>query len=256
MKKKILIHLLLLSIVGLTVYFSYFYESPKAKQQAEQEAVEDAFWFGEEEPVKKGDPAFIRSIRLDVPLEDQLANHALENGCEITSLSMLLQYYGFEVDKNQLANKLDYEPFTIDKKTHGDPNQGFVGNIETGKQAMGVHVEPIAKVARAIVQEEYEVVAGKGRSFQEILNKLQEDTPIWILSTLEMTVPTKEDFLSWQTKAGEIQVTPLIHSVVLTGMDEQYIYYNDPLGGKSARVTLEVLEQVYNRLGKQSLYLK
>lgn len=256
MKKKILINLGLLSIIVLTAYFAYFYESPKVKRAKEEQAIEESLWFGEDEPVKKGDPDFIRSIRLDVPLENQLEGHILENGCEITSLSMLLQYYGFEVDKMQLAEKLTYEPYLVDKKNHGNPNIGFVGNMEKGKEAMGVHVEPIAEVAKGIVQEEFEVVASQGRSFKELLNRLQEDTPVWIISTLEMKIPTPDDFIPWQTKQGELKVTSLIHSVVLTGMDEKYVYYNDPFGIKDASVSIEDLEQVYNRMGKQALYLK
>lgn len=259
MNKKILINLGLLSIIGITVYFAYFYESPKVKAEKAQEveeSIEAALWFGEDEPVKRGDPDFIRSIRLDVPLESQLEGHVLENGCEVTSLSMLLQYYGFEVNKNQLAEMLDYEPYSVDKKTHGNPDLGFVGDIEKGKEAMGVHVDPIAKVAREVIQGEFEVVASKGRSFRDVLKRLQADTPVWIISTLDMQIPAKADFITWKTKQGEIKVTPLIHSVVLTGMDEENVYYNDPFGVRNASISIEDLEQVYNRMGKQSLYLK
>lgn len=257
MTKKILINLSLLSIIGVTVYFAYFYDHENKKSATEMsKGIEDVSWFGEEEPVKQGDPDFVRSIRLDVPLESQLEGIALENGCEITSLSMLLQYYGYEVNKNQLAKELDYVPYTLNQTTYGNPNVGFVGDIKKGKKAMGVHVDPIAKVARKIVKDDFEVVASQGRSFQDILNKLQEDTPVWILSTISMQIPTEDDFIPWKTKEGTLQVTPLIHSVVLTGMDGNNVYYNDPYGFKDASIPTEDLKEVYNKMGKQSLYLK
>lgn len=258
MTKKILINLSLLSIIGLTVYFAYFYDNEKKTGATERLQVveEDPLWFGEEEPVKQGDPDFVRSIRLDVPLESQFEGIILENGCEITSLSMLLQYYGYEVNKNQLAKELDYVPYALSKTTYGNPNLGFVGDIKEGKKAMGVHVDPIAKVARKIVKNEFEVVASQGRSFQDILQRLQEDTPVWIISTLDMQIPTEDDFISWKTKEGTLQLTPLIHAVVLTGMDENNVYYNDPYGVKDASIAIADLEEVYNKMGQQSLYLK
>ena len=254
--KKILINLSLLSIIGITVYLAYFYDNDQTKVTENVQSLEEEAWFGEEEPVKTGDPNFIRTISLDVPLENQFEGIVLENGCEITSLSMLLQYYGFEVNKNQLAKLLDYVPYALNKTTHGNPDLGFVGDIKKGNEAMGVHVDPIAKVAKQIVNEEFEVVAGKGRSFQDVLQQLQADTPVWILATLEMTIPSDADFISWQTKEGEMQVTPLIHSVVLTGMDAENVYYNDPSGIKDARVSIADLEDIYNKMGKQSLFLK
>ena len=49
-------------------------------------------------------------VLLDVPLESQFDSPSLENGCEVTSLSMLLSFYGYETTKNQLAEQLDYVP--------------------------------------------------------------------------------------------------------------------------------------------------
>ena len=38
-------------------------------------------------------------VLLDVPLESQFDSPSLENGCEVTSLSMLLSFYGYETTK-------------------------------------------------------------------------------------------------------------------------------------------------------------
>lgn len=71
-------------------------------------------------------------VLLDVPLESQFDSPSLENGCEVTSLSMLLSFYGYETTKNQLAEQLDYVPVFNADGTHGDPNEGFVGDISGG----------------------------------------------------------------------------------------------------------------------------
>lgn len=59
---------------------------------------------------------------LDVPLEDQYGGEvAMENGCEITALSMLLNYYGYGTDKNELVDLLDFVPL------YEDAEKGFTG---------------------------------------------------------------------------------------------------------------------------------
>lgn len=69
-------------------------------------------------------------VQMDVPLENQFDEPSLQNGCEITALSMLLKYYGYPVNKNQLAEQLNYVPLKVDDTYYGDPNEGFVGNIK------------------------------------------------------------------------------------------------------------------------------
>ncbi|GAX04209.1 hypothetical protein IWT140_01847 [Secundilactobacillus pentosiphilus] len=56
--------------------------------------------------------------KLDVPLIAQRPE--LPTGCEITAVTMLLQYTGAQVDKVQLAREMPYDD--------SDCNQGFVGN--------------------------------------------------------------------------------------------------------------------------------
>lgn len=254
--KKIIINSVLLLIIICTIYFFYFRKNTQEEETTPTSETIDIFGLADEPAPLVGDPNFLKSIRLDVPLESQFADEALENGCEITSLSMLLRYYGYEVNKNKLSDLLNYQPYKVEKKYKGDPNLGFVGDMKAGKQAMGVYVKPIALVAKQIIGTEFEIVASEGRPFADILQVLQKDTPVWILSTVDMQIPTEKDFIDWPTKTGTLKVTPLIHSVVLTGMDEKNVYYNDPYGEKNAHVSIETLQEVYESMGEQALYLK
>lgn len=53
--------------------------------------------------------------RLNVPLENQLPD--LPNGCEVTSLSMLLNYYDIKVNKYDLADNIAHvDSFTDNGK--------------------------------------------------------------------------------------------------------------------------------------------
>ncbi len=43
---------------------------------------------------------------LDVPLINQMDSPKLYNGCEVASLAMILNYSGYHVTKNELANEV------------------------------------------------------------------------------------------------------------------------------------------------------
>lgn len=50
---------------------------------------------------------------------------ALYNGCEVTSLAMLLQYNGIDVTKNQLAEEIPTVPLIDEEGNYGDPNKAL-----------------------------------------------------------------------------------------------------------------------------------
>jgi hypothetical protein len=55
---------------------------------------------------------------LDVPLLKQMDAPRLYNGCEVTSLAMLLQFEGLTVSKNDLANKITRVPLKYQDGIH------------------------------------------------------------------------------------------------------------------------------------------
>lgn len=62
------------------------------------------FLKGEGEPLRKDtknseEPIFPDSMLLDVPLLNQMDQPKLFNGCEVTSLAMILNYHGMKVTK-------------------------------------------------------------------------------------------------------------------------------------------------------------
>jgi hypothetical protein len=55
---------------------------------------------------------------------------------------------------------------------------GFVGDITGGDEAMGVAVEPIAKLAKEYVEDDYRVVASNKKSFNKMEVHRRND-PDW-----------------------------------------------------------------------------
>ncbi len=236
---------------GLTVLLlataSYFFH-----ENTEKETVGSA----PEETGQLSTSAQKSYVMLDVPLESQFDEPSLENGCEVTALSMLLSFYGFDTDKNQLAEQLDYVPVFNEDGTHGDPNEGFVGEISGGDWAMGVYVPPIASLAQKIVGTSYHTHPVTDAKLTDVKQALQENRPVWASVTVDFEVPDETDFMTWQTNNGEVRVTPLIHACVVTGFDQETIYVNDPYGEKNRAVPAEDFEAVFTAMGGQMMTLE
>jgi uncharacterized protein YvpB len=246
---KWLSRLLILSFLFILLFWRPSGRSPYEKEETTNNQV--SMTVSKQEKIENKD----KSIQLDVPLENQFDPETLGNGCEVTALSMVLNYYGIETNKNELADKLNYVPLYVDDTHRGDPRVGFVGNIYGGDAAMGVAVEPIAKVAKQMVGDAYQVISGREKTFDEIIEVLRQGAPIWIIATLELQVPTDANFVEWPTQSGIIYETPLIHSVVITGIDGDKMYVNDPYGHKDREISREDLQEIYEQMGQQSLYL-
>ena len=123
---------------------------------------------------------------------------------------------------------------------------------------MGVAVEPIAKLAKEYVEDDYRVVASNKKSFNKIMAIVAGGTPVWIVATVDFQVPKDNDWLLWETDQGSMYVTPLVHSAVITGFDrkEKIVYVNDPYGYQNREVDWSDMKQVYEESDQQSLYLE
>jgi uncharacterized protein YvpB len=193
----------------------------------------------------------------DVPLIMQKPE--LDRGCEVTSLAMLLQFAGVEVDKMELAEKVkkDTTPYKKENGTYyyGNPNNGFVGDIYTfDKMGYGVYHEPVAELA-----EEY--LPGKirdlsGDSFEgAVLKPLSDGKPVWVIINSKYMKLAESEFRTWNTPSGQVQITWNEHSVVVTGYDAEYVYFNDPLG-VAIKAERAGFEAAWVQMGSQAITYK
>ena len=70
--------------------------------------------------------------------------------CEVAALKMALAYKGVSVSEDTLMTYVGYDATPRGKSTWGNPNQGFVGNIN-GRQnttGYGAHWYPVRRAAR------------------------------------------------------------------------------------------------------------
>lgn len=193
-----------------------------------------------------------QSILLDAPLISQLPE--LKNGCEVTSLAMLLRYKGINVDKMTLASRVvkDLTPYRQSGDTiyWGNPNTGFVGDITGKTKGYSAYHDPIMQLASRYTN----AVDLTGSSFDTILTTLAQGKPVWVISTSTFDIVPNWQWQTWQTPIGPIRITFHEHSVLLTGFDSEYIYFNDPLANiKNRKVLRSSFVHGWEQFGNQAI---
>lgn len=196
-----------------------------------------------------------KSVLIDAPLVRQLPE--LPSGCEVTSLTMLLQYYGVKKGKMELVPEMKKDPTPIvwsetGIQSWGNPNVGFVGEITAKGKGFGIFHGPLMELLQHYVPKAVDLTGG---SFDALESQLAAGIPSVVWTTIDYAVPTQ--WVEWNTKDGKVVTTFMEHAVLLVGYDEANVYVNDPLSGKkSTAIDKQTFIQVWEAMGKQALSYK
>ncbi len=197
-----------------------------------------------------------------ISVENILQNPELPTGCEVTSLTILLHHYGYNINKVALARnflpKLDF--YWSNGVYYGaDFRTTFAGNPES-QYSYGCYAPCIVTTANSYltnIKSNSRAYNASGADFDSLFDYIDRDMPvlIWITSS-----NLHESSLTsvWTTPAGEkVQWRAYEHCVVLTGYDKdkQTIYVSDPLVGNTS-YNYSKIKQRYNELGKQAVYIE
>ncbi|MDR2106002.1 MAG: C39 family peptidase [Coriobacteriales bacterium] len=146
------------------------------------------------------------SSRLDVPYISQLPD--MPSGCEVVSVTMMLNHAGVAVSKEELAAGLPYA---------GDPSQGFTGNLySAGGYGLGGIVWPPALLG-LVESHQGSAVDLTGESWEVVRGFIDAGKPVCV----------------WFSSNG------LDHTVVLTGYSDSTVWVNDPLANKDVELNLD-----------------
>ncbi|WP_071393780.1 C39 family peptidase [Bacillus tuaregi] len=195
------------------------------------------------------------SALVDAPIIKQMPE--LPRGCEVTSLAMLLQHAGVQVDKMTLAEQIKKEPSTYRKENgviyFGHPNDGFVGDMYSyHNPGLGVYHKPINNLAEQYLPGQ--IVDFTGADFHEVKVHLSDNRPVWVIINTAYSRLPDSRFQTWQTPSGPVKITYKEHSVLVTGYDKQYVYFNDPLTGeKNKKAPITEFEDSWVQMGKQAI---
>ncbi|MBU9711204.1 C39 family peptidase [Evansella tamaricis] len=187
---------------------------------------------------------------LEVPFLEQMPE--LPRGCEVTSLSMLLQHAGINVDKMQLAEDIIKVPF-FKNDLNGHLNDGFVGDMYSFEtDGLGVYLPPIQKLAESYLPQR--ILPLSGCKIDDIFKSMMEGYPVWVITNDTFDLLDADQFQTWNTRLGELKITYRMHSVVVVGFDKNDIYVHDPLYHKPARaISRERFEKAWIQMGRQAL---
>ncbi len=201
--------------------------------------------------------------RKAIPVECILQEPELPTGCEVVSLTILLNYLGYPAEKLTMARnylpKLDF--YTVDDQLYGaDFRTTFAGDPEQ-PNAYGCYAPCIVTAANAYLTETGAQQAAYDLSGTDLNTLLQDyidnDMPvlIWITSK-ELHEPKLTTI--WKTPSGEtLQWLAYEHCVVLTGYDESTgeLFVADPIVGNTA-YDRETLKQRYIAFGQQAVCIQ
>lgn len=194
---------------------------------------------------------------ITVPAQDQMPQ--LPNGCEVTSLSMLLSAVGHPIDKMVLAREEPTDPTPLVRDANGkivswgNPNVGFVGNPAIQPDGYGIYHGPMAKFLNQLMPGQ--AVDLTGLAFDNILASVAHGMPVVVWDTADFQ-PT-DSWITWSTPEGPIRVTMEEHAVLVVGYDPTHIYVNNPLTGQQAQaIDRSQFIAAWKQLGEQAITLK
>ncbi|NDI35172.1 C39 family peptidase [Chengkuizengella sediminis] len=180
----------------------------------------------------------LKITELYFPLEPVLQNPELPQGCEITSLTSVLHFFGQDVNKMEMAEKyLPKEPLIRknNKLYSANPYKAYAGDPRDPKGGLFSYTPPIVKAANHYLKSvggDYSVIDLTNSSREEIIEQLNNGVPIMIWVTIDLKKP-KMDFSWYFNDTGEFFSAPSnLHVMVLHGYDQNNVHVMDPLKGE------------------------
>ncbi len=159
-------------------------------------------------------------VKLNVPLIKQMPE--LPTGCEITAVTMMLQYAGAKVNKINLAQEMPRD------KT--DANKGFVGDPFSEE---GNTIYPPA-LMNLVTKYAGNAVDLTNRSIDELKSYFEKN---------------HHPIVAW---VGDFDGFH-IHALVLTGFTENVVYYNDCWTGEKTKMPIKEFLSIWLIMGNRAI---
>lgn len=223
----------------------------EAERKAEEAAKQELTTLAAEEQTS--------NVYINVPTIMQQPE--LPNGCEITSLTAVLNYYGQQVSKTTMADVyLPKEPFTYkENKRYGpNPYEAYAGDPRSSSGGWFSYAPPIVQAAQG-----YAANAGanltatnlSGSSKETLLAKLDQGIPVVIWITLDLSSPKVNS--SWYfSDTGEYFAAPVnLHAVVLNGYQGNKVHVMNPLKGQ-VTYNMDAFFNSYRALGSHAMIVQ
>ncbi len=258
---RVITSVLSLSVISLFVYNIAINQIVSEKNESEvhneytvltEEKPVDNIVFAESVPLSQ-------SHYISVPDINQLPE--LPTGCEVTSLTMVLNYLGIDIDKVEIArNYLEKDELFRDENDvlkGPDFRYVFTGDPEND-YSFGCMAPCISDTAQKIFDDtksEFTASDITGTSFYDLFYYIKNDIPVIIWITLGLVEP--EYITSWITYDGKEVTWPTNeHCAVLTGYNytNNTVEINDPIYGV-IWLKMEDVKERYDHIGQNAVII-
>lgn len=176
----------------------------------------------------------------------------LPAGCEITSLTMLLNYLGFDIDKVYLCDNYLTQNYDYTKNF----SQAFVGNPKDGT-GFGCYAPVIADAAQKYLTDmhsDLNVYDISGTDFSDLFAYIADDKPVVIWASMSLVDLRYYNAWTMEDTGEEVWWYENEHCMLLTGYDTDNgtVTVCDPLKGEYT-YDMYRFEEIYNQLEKQAV---
>ena len=176
----------------------------------------------------------------------------LPTGCEVTSLTMVLNYYGF------LANKLDIADNYLPKGPIGstDFRKAFLGDPRSS-WSRGCYAPAIVKTANSYLatqKSKMKAVNISGRELTSLSAYTNANIPVMVWGTIDCRKPYVS--ATWYINGEKLNWVSPEHCMVLLGFPNGRVKVADPDSGNLRLYDLNLFRSRYNALHKQGVIIK
>lgn len=192
---------------------------------------------------------------LKVPVV--LQNPEFPNGCEVTSLTAILNYYGIKIDKMKVN---DYLPkskvYTKNGVMYGpDPNKAYAGNPKKKDGGYYVYAPPLVEAANQILAEnnaDFRAMDITKATKEELINYVKSGVPVLTLVTIDWKKPTTLGYWIIDGTKNKHNIYKNLHAVVMTGYENGKVTIMNPLKGIE-KIDENTFFRSYEQLGSHAL---
>lgn len=187
----------------------------------------------------------------------QLQNPELPNGCEVTSLAMVLTSVGFPLDKLELYGYLPRQEFSYngDTRMGPDPEEWYVGDAASASGGWYCFEGPILQAGGDWMESHGggRMISLTGISQEQLEQLVREEVPVVVWVTQEYASPAFREDFSWVLPNGENYVPyDNLHCVVLAGMEGDDYRIADPIRGWQ-NVSRDAFWESFDAMGRRAV---
>ena len=199
---------------------------------------------------------------MNIPYVSQLPKYP--TGCEAASCCMLLKYYGFSINIDQMVNIIPRKNlYKKNGKTYGrDINEMFVGDprytYTSSTPGYGVFSPAETKALQKAIDERgggYTAVRISGCSFDKLLSYISDGSPAIVWATYKMQKPTKVNSWYIESTGKYFEYPRGTHVMILSGHSSTSVTTVDPYDNGVLTFDKNTFEDRWELLGKQAIIL-